>query len=126
MIQLYNLYQELNSFYDLENDWDGSGAREIPKSAIDLAKNFLKQIISDSHIVPTGVAARPDGEALIYWRLNGEYIEANFYGERECTVCFSIDGQMEAFEDKKVSKIEKSNTFQEITKKLQSIADANP
>ncbi len=116
------LITELETFYGLGEDWDGEGALAIPDEAIDQAKKFLAAIINGSYTEPSGVAPSPDGEVLLFWRTDDEYIEANFYRDGGCIVCFRSDGQMLAIEDEKVLSIQESNTFREITKKLQEFS----
>ena len=114
--------KELESFYILEENWDGDGANAIPEVAIDQAKKFLSEILHGHFIQPTGVAASPEGEVLIFWRNDDEYIEANFFEDGGCIVCFRSNGQMLAIEDDKVLSIQESNTFRELTKKLQEFS----
>jgi len=114
--------EELESFYELGENWDGDGANTIPHKAIELAKNFLEAILNNALIKPKSVAASPEGEVLIYWRIGSEYVEANFFGDGACIVCFGSEGEMIAVEDETITNIQESQTFREIAKKLQKLA----
>lgn len=106
------LESRLASFLSLLDDWDGEGARAIPKEAIFLALNYLREMLNTGYRLPTQVAPSPDGEVLLYWTTEDKYLELNFSEDGLITMCVHA-------EDDRVDVVEERSDVKE------DVADAS-
>ena len=98
------LQMELQSFYELGDNWDGDGAKEIPRLAIQQAEQFLQDLFYlEPSLRPTYVAASPFGEVVIYWGAGKSYKEVTFDGDEGGFFCFEENDQTVSIEDEKNS-----------------------
>lgn len=73
---------ELLSFIQLSDDWDGQGAVRPRPDLVGAAINWLRSMPSaDSTAVPPSyVSAAPCGEVLLVWETEHDYLEAEVVG----------------------------------------------
>ena len=115
---------ELESFYQLDDNWDGEGASEIPHVAISQAKQFLRDILdANPKLRPLDVAASPLGEVVIYWGSDKSYKEVTFDGEGGGFFCYEENDKTYSIEDKENSEDSflENSWFTEVIKKLNEL-----
>ncbi len=118
------LQNELLSFYQLEDNWDGEGTKGIPHVAIQQADQFLKDLFECyPSLRPDEVAASPLGEVVIYWGSGKSYKEVTFDGDGGGFFCFEENDQTFSMEDKENSEDSflESSWFGEVIKKLNDL-----
>ena len=83
------LRKKINGFRSFGPNWDGDGAKEIPRSAIDAALEFLTLFAQHmkAHQQPN-VSASPDGEIVIYWKSSTVYAEVNCKDSSSIILCW--------------------------------------
>lgn len=83
------LRRKINDFRSFGPNWDGDGAREIPRSAIDAALKFLDILVQRANLPePQNVSPSPDGEIVIYWKNSIVYAELNFKDYNFVILCW--------------------------------------
>ena len=90
--QAPRLDSRVREFLSYGEDWDGDGAKEIPRAAIYAALNFLDEFrhrFSGSE--PRSAAPSPDGEIAMYWHGPAGYAEINFGGTGRVSMCRGDD-----------------------------------
>ncbi len=91
----------IQEFFSYGEDWDGDGAKEIPLLAIYQSLKFLGEFRSRFFgKEPSGVAASPDGEVVLYWYYLAGYAEINFDGNDKLSMCYGFDNdEMQMIEE---------------------------
>lgn len=83
------LRKKINDFHFFGPNWDGDGAKEIPRSAIDAALKFLNLLTQHMKVQePKNVSASPDGEIVIYWKSPAVYAEVNCRDSNSLFLCW--------------------------------------
>ncbi|MCY3627939.1 MAG: hypothetical protein F4223_00790 [Rhodobacteraceae bacterium] len=116
--------KELQTFYQLDDNWDGEDAREIPHIAIKQAEQFLRDLLDlYPKLRPQDVAASPLGEVVIYWGVGKNYKEVTFDSEGGGFFCFEENDQTNSIEDTKNTKgsFLENRWFGEVIKKLNEL-----
>lgn len=77
------ILDDLRRLADLKDNWDGDNAKGISLITYLAAFHFLKDLNQEAMSLVTKVAPSPEGEILVYWRLDDIYVELNFdiYGK---------------------------------------------
>ena len=81
----------IKSFSQLAVDWDGYGAAPISPIAIEKAIHFIHEINKydiDAYLSSPG----PNGEVMVYLKINNREIEFVFYEQKSKYVLFSSKG----------------------------------
>lgn len=89
-----SLLDELRSYLDLPEDWDGYGGATPTRSAILDAMRFLTLRPHGIPLPNCEVAA--DGEVGFYWKVGDVFAEVGFYGDGEYSFygdCVSMSGK---------------------------------
>ncbi len=118
------LLKELESFYQLDDNWDGEGANKIPQVAILQATHFLRDFLdSNPKLRPLDVAASSLGEVIIYWGTGKSYKEVTFDGEGGGFFCYEENDKTYSIEDKENSKdsLLENSWFKQVIKKLNEL-----
>ena len=83
------LRRKINDFRSFGSNWDGDGAKEIPRSAIDAALKFLDILVQRVNLPePQNVSPSPDGEIVICWKNPLVYAELNFKDYNSVILCW--------------------------------------
>lgn len=118
------LLKELESFYQLDDNWDGEGANKIPQVAILQATHFLRDFLdSNPKLRPLDVAASSLGEVIIYWGTGKSYKEVTFDGEGGGFFCYEENDKTYSIEDKEnpEDSLLENSWFKEVIKKLNEL-----
>jgi len=135
IIKLHNAYQkiyeELFSYKELQNNWDGYGGIRPADEIISTTKNFI-DILKDSNIINPKIMVSSIGEIGLFWKNNNSYIEIDFDENGYFTYFYNLDNKIYGEDDialsqnipDKLLQVLKNLKNQNTTKNSSSLIDS--
>jgi len=111
-----NLYTELFSYKELQNNWDGYEGIRPSDEIISTTKKFI-DILKDNKVLKPKIMVSGSGEIGLFWKNQNRYIEVDF-DEADCLSFFyKMDGVVYGEDDVTINHIPKKlhNAFNSLT-----------
>jgi hypothetical protein len=87
------MIKRLIGLRNLQEDWDGMGAKAPKAALIDSALDLAVQLRQQGFRHPSRVGAGPDGEILLEWQDDHLYLEAEISAPHSTEWMLAIDDQ---------------------------------
>lgn len=92
------IYQELESYKALKDNWDGYNGIRPTDEVIDATKNFLA-ILKNYNIMQPRIMVSGDGQIALFWKDNKKYIEVDFDIGQHFSYFYEIEKQIYGEDD---------------------------
>lgn len=96
------LYEELDSFSTLQNNWDGYGGIKPSLEIINTAKNFI-DIIKKNKVMYPKLMVSGKGNISLFWKAQKNYIEIEFDTNNHLSFFYRLDNDVYGEDDVMIS-----------------------
>ncbi|MBL0686560.1 MAG: hypothetical protein JJV95_03575 [Sulfurospirillum sp.] len=97
-VEYSKLHEELATYKELKNNWDGyNGIRPIDE-IIETAKSFLN-ILESKNIIHPNIMVSGEGEIGLFWKKKNHYIEIDFDLENHFSYFYKLDKEIYGEDD---------------------------
>jgi len=111
-----DLYTELFSYKELQNNWDGYGGIKPSDKIISTTKKFI-DILKDNKVLKPKIMVSGNGEIALFWKNQNRYIEVDFDEAEYLSFFYKMNGIVYGEDDVTINHIPEKlyNAFNSLT-----------